>query len=198
MRQARILWLLLVFSGCGPGALAPSDGLTRVDTAPLEGQAPAALTVDLARPVEGLGRDAEGTAIAVAGGEIHELASGQAVRRQLYSTGSDPSSLGALKAIAPRSAGGAWLVAANGLFLLEGSYASFSPLSTQGGTMSAVSDVAQGSLAGLWLSSESAGLLRWKQDAFERYVVEDLPGPARALAITSQGNAAFALLGDAL
>src|SRR6185436_19390570 len=66
--------------------------------------------------VTAVGMSKDGNLVMVASDRVFERVGGVLTRRSLYAEGSDPTSLGAVSAIIPRGAGGAWLAAENGLF----------------------------------------------------------------------------------
>ncbi len=194
MRLSVVLPCLLA---CGsPPPPAPVE-LTRVEDAPARGDALAVEKVSAPASVDGLGGTNAGSVALFAGGRVYEWIGGRLEPRTLYAVGSDPTSLGAVHAIAPRHSGGAWVAAESGLFVLDGLYVSRSPLPGASGPVRSAIEAKEGLLAGLWLAAD-AGLYRRTPDALEKYQLLDSTAAPRAIAVDAQGSSAFVLAGDQL
>ncbi len=147
--------------------------------------------------VSAVGMSKDGNLVLVAGDRVYELTAGELVQHNLYAEGSDPTSLGAVKAIVPRSGGGAWLAAANGLFVLDGAYVTHSPVMVGMGPLAGVTEVTAGNLNGLWLAATN-GIYRRQTQETKRYRIEGWGEAAQGIAADPDGAAAFAVLDDQL
>src|SRR5581483_4207675 len=138
-----------------------------------------------------------GDLVEVAGGFVYQRTAGVLTLKNLYAEADDPQATGAVKQIAPRAAGGAWLAADNGLFVLEGDYVSHSPVMAGMGALSGAGEVAQGGMSGLWLAATNGVYRRTSTDT-NRYSVDGYSDAAAAIAVEKGGLGAFALLGSTL
>lgn len=195
----RPLWLsALVLAACGTPALPPvEEKLTVNSTAAAQGSALMQEELTTSGTVSAVGRSADGNLVVVAGDRVYELTAGELTQRNLYAQGTDPTSLGAVSAIIPRAAGGAWIASANGLFVAEGSYVTHSPVMVGMGPLAGASEVSTGTLRGLWLAATN-GVYRRQTAETARYRIEGYGETAGAIATDPDGSGAFAVLGDQL
>lgn len=196
----RPLWLCaLVLLACGKQPEPPplEEKLKVNGTAAAQGSALMQEELTAAGTVSAVGMSKDGNLVLVAGDRVYELTAGELVQHNLYAEGSDPTSLGAVKAIVPRSSGGAWLAAANGLFVLDGAYVTHSPVMVGMGPLAGVTEVTAGNLNGLWLAATN-GIYRRQTQETKRYRIEGWGEAANDIAADPDGSAAFAVLDDQL
>ncbi|MEW5740752.1 MAG: hypothetical protein AB1938_17625 [Myxococcota bacterium] len=186
--------LAIALLGAGLGACGgttapqPVELFTRVDAAPTPYVDPGTERFSVA-PVEAVGATRAGTLVVAGDGRVQEVVAGALTRRTLYANGS-LDALGAVAQVSPRVEGGAWLAAANGLFVLEGEYVSASPLSEGRGGVFSVVERSAGALEGLWFASDS-GLVRRKGSALDALLVPGLV-TVKQVAISGDGARGFA------
>lgn len=147
--------------------------------------------------VTAVGTSSQGNLVMVAADRVFELTAGELVKKPLYAEGLDPTSLGAVRHVIPRSAGGAYLAAEHGLFVLDGAYVTHSPVMVGMGPLSGASEGGKGALMGLWLAA-SNGVYRRQTTQTDRYSIEGFGEEAKAIALESDGTAALAVLGGKL
>jgi len=183
---------LLLLAACGgtadPAVVTPS--VTIIATAPNTGTMTGSSSLDLA--ATRLGVTASGNPLAAIDGDLHEVIAETAIRRSLYAAPGDPTSMGAISSIAPRVAGGAWISAASGLFMLDSLFVTHVPIDVDAPT--AVADAPSGPLAGLWIGAPT-GLLHRRTDGHLERVGELAP---TAIAIEPRGERALILETSAL
>jgi ligand-binding sensor domain-containing protein len=143
--------------------------------------------------VDQLGASGSGAVIAIADGKAYEITAGRIDLRILYAVGDEPTSTGAVSAVAPRLGGGAWIAAERGLFVVDGFYVTRSPVDTGMGRVHQAADVEAGPLAGLWLASDD-GLYRMQLSSFDHFVVPGIDGGARGVAVDADGEAVLVIL----
>ncbi len=191
-------WLCaLVLAACGKPPPTPPEEtpkLTRLEAPARQGSALTQETLTASGSVTAVGMSTAGNLVMVADGRVYELVAGELTRRSLYAEGSDPTTLGPVNAIIPRAKGGAWLAGANGLFVLEGSYVTHSPVMVGMGPVSGLSEVGGvGGLEGLWLAATN-GVYRRQTAETNRYTIDGYGEGATGIAADPDGNAAFAVL----
>jgi len=193
----RPLWLVaLVLAACGKPPNPPPEEEQKLKVISEPAAAGSALmqeTLTAAGPVSAVGTSTAGNLVMVAEGRVHELVASELTRRSLYAEGSDPTSLGQVNAIIPRAKGGAWLAGANGLFVLEGSYVTHSPVMVGMGPVAGLSEVSTGGLDGLWLAATN-GVYRRQTAETNRYTIDGYGEAATGISADPDGNAAFAVL----
>ncbi len=155
--------------------------------APLARAMSEAARLPLSGPVERLGATAAGHPLVVVEGAVHEVLTSGLVARALFAAPGDPTALGAVSALAPRAAGGAWIAAEGGLFALDGHYLGHRDTGAAGAPI-AVTEVAQGPLAGLWVVTTAGLFHRTPAGRVEQVEVE-----AQQWAVDADGRAALAL-----
>lgn len=191
MRALPICICLLVSCGAPPVELpSPPKLFETVAASPVTGSALPKTTVNLGEDVVRVGLSLDGTLVAGTTQSTWELVGGALEKRTLYAAAGEQTSLGAVTSIAPRLAGGAWLSAANGLFVLQGEYVTKSPLTA--GTFAL--EQPRGPLAGLWLGTPD-GLVRRTVTTTQRFTVDGRSPQVDRLAIEPNGNAAIAVIG---
>lgn len=162
---------------------------------------PAAFTTTEALTAEGtvqrLGVTGEGHLVAAVDGGLYELTGGLLEARTLYAGAGDPSSTGAVYAVAPRIGGGAWVAAEAGLFSIDDLYTYKVPLLPEAGAVHSVSDAPGGLLKGLWLATDD-GLYRRDADRVTRYTVAGVDGTVTQVAVSGDGRLGAALFGETL
>jgi hypothetical protein len=191
------VFFAVVVVACGKPPEPPPPQLTVVTGTGDPGSALAQSELDAPGTVTALGLTQEGDLVVVADGLVYQRVAGELVLKNLYAEASDPQSLGAVKQIVPRVAGGAWLAADNGLFMLEGDYVSHSPVMAGMGPLAGASEAPKGILTGLWLAASDGVYRRTPQDT-QRYDVDGYAQNASAIAAEQTGAGAFALLGPSL
>jgi hypothetical protein len=144
-------------------------------------------------PVAAVGMSTAGNLVLVADGRVYERIAGELVRRSLYAQGTDPTSLGTVSAIVPRAKGGAWIAGDNGLFVVDGTYVTHSPVMVGMGPVAGLTEVAQGNLNGLWLAATNGVYRRQTAETF-RYNIEGYGEVASGVAGDPDGAGAFAVL----
>ena len=186
--RATAIVVAIMAGACGDSESAPP----RADI-PVNRQAPtvAAWTetsvLSMGQRADGVGMDAEGTVRAVQGGLTFIAEPEGLGERPLIVDEGAPSSLGEVRRIRPRVAGGAWLATDTGLWFTEGLFVRHRPTSLTSPGLTDVADIATGPFQGLWLAS-TAGVY-WIRNG-EASLLE-AQRPARRLAAS---RSAVALL----
>lgn len=197
----RALWLgALVLAACGRPPTTPPEVEPKLKVISEPATRGSPLTQEMLPAlgtVSAVGTSTAGNLVTVASDRVFELIAGELTRRSLYAEGSDPTSLGQVSAIIPRAKGGAWLAGANGLFVLEGSYVSHSPVMVGMGAVAGLSEVGAGGLDGLWLAATN-GVYRRKTAETNRYTIEGYGEAATGIATDPEGTAGLAVLGGKL
>lgn len=190
------LGLFASLSACGGKSAGPSVAPEiEVRSGALQtGSLPAARMIAARSAVELLGASSAGQVLAVVGGQLFAVADDRLELRALYRQDGDPASMGRARSIAARAAGGAWVAADAGVFVLDALYVSRDRLMTGTGAVQDLAEATAGPLKGLWLATED-GLFRRQGDALERDVVPTLAASAAGVAIEQNGNAALVLAG---
>lgn len=147
--------------------------------------------------VSAVGTSTAGDLVMVAGDRVYERTAGELTQRNLYAQGTDPTLLGDVSAIIPRGAGGAWLAAENGLFVLEGQYVTHSPVMVGMGPLAGASEVANGGMNGLWLAATNGVYRRQAVDTF-RYRIDGWGEEAAGVGADPDGSGALLILGGKL
>jgi hypothetical protein len=193
-------WLVIsaAFSGCGgKSTQAPPAGAAEVEVKPgAPGAAPATRVeaLEMDGRVGVLGGSSSSHVLAAVGGEIYEVDAGKLVHRALYAEGDDPTALGAVYAIAPRLAGGAWIAAEKGVFLLDTMFVTKASFGTGSGAVRSASEVGAGPLQGLWVAGDD-GLFRRRGSDLTKYSVANADGAITAIAVDAAGSCALAISG---
>jgi hypothetical protein len=199
MRRWITSTILLALFGCGgKGNQAPPIGPPA--EVEVKAGAPAPMTastvdaLDATGGVSVLGVTSKNNVLAVSGGEIYEVDTGMLVHRSLYAESGEPTSTGEVHAITPRAAGGAWIAADNGVFLLDTLFVTKASFSTGMGPVRSTSEVSTGPLTGLWVAGDD-GLFRRQGSMLTKYAIPSVDGAVLAIAVEAGGNAALALAG---
>lgn len=157
--------------------------------APEELSQPASDRLSFIAPVDVVGPSSSGRLVVASGDAIFEVDGALVEERPLYATGDDPVAIGAVHAISRRQAGGAWVAAESGLFVVDGLYASYSRVEVEG-ALHAITEAKEGAFSGVWLGA-NAGLFRWRAESFEQLTLKDQSGPVEAVSVSASSNAAL-------
>jgi hypothetical protein len=193
----RSLLFCTVLAACGE-SVAPIDTPEVRAVVGQPGTGTFTLTTDLlaGAEIEAIGADDAGRIVVASEGRALVLEAGALEAREYYRGEGDPETIGAIHAIAPRAAGGAFIGSDHGLFLLESLYVVRSPL-LDGEKVHDVFEQVAGPLAGVWLATDH-GLLRLQGENLTRLTVEGLADRATAIAIEKNGGRGIAVMGDGL
>lgn len=188
-----------LLGGCGSTATAPDPGdapigLSELPLTVVDAPVGAERRLRSPRPAT-LGLTAEGVPLVSTGTTVSALENSGTRAFTLYAGSGDPTTLGAVRAIAPRQAGGSWVGASSGLFYTEGDYVAWA------GSAAApldLDEVASGPFAGLWMTT-AAGLLHavgtelWTYDGLDGTLDSFAATSSHALVLGSEGAYALTL-----
>lgn len=192
MRTPTVAFVLLAACGPTPPQItAPVAEFQTSSAVPTTGPALTQTAVDVGASVERLGISRAGNLVVRTPSGTWEFVAGALEKRTLYAPQGELTSLGAVTAITPRLAGGAWLTAGNGLFALEGLYVTRSPMNP--GTLFATVEQPRGPLEGLWLATAD-GLIRKKGDDTQRFTLAGVAPNVTQLAVEPNGKALIAAM----
>ena len=195
-RHEPLLLLVASLGGCGGGQPSPDpESYREVSAQAALGQWASSEALSAPVRIEALGLTNAAQVVLGGGSTAFVVSSGAFEARALYAEGADPLSTGRIFGLAPRMEGGAWLAADAGVFFVGRLYTAKSGLSAA--RASQISAVARGGLRGVWIAGED-GLLRSTGAALERLSVPGTSGAATAVAVSSDGNSAFAVVGGKL
>src|SRR5688572_7215966 len=115
----RVLLGGLLLASCGEGAVSVTPPVMQITTGvPATRELSTTLTTEAPTRIDRVGLTADGLVAVSAAGRIYEVDGTSLVQRNLYADEDDPTELGTVHRLAPRSSGGAWIAAENGLFAL--------------------------------------------------------------------------------
>lgn len=184
------LWGLAL--ACGGDAAETPAGPATVSIRSTGAPLPAVRSAPLPASAEALGVTGDGTPVIASSEGVLALGPSSLEPRRLFAGPGDPVLLGTVRALAPRREGGAWLGSDVGLFTVDRLYVL--PLSTEPSPISAVAEVAEGPLAGVWLLTAEALYLS-TEAALDRFAIPDLLGPLAGLAVDPAGRRAITFAG---
>lgn len=197
LRLSYPLAFLVFLAACGGGddegdLNPPASEVDVRSEVPRDGTISARSSLTAAAAVTALGTDSTGGIVTVAGAHTYQVGSEALALRNLYAGPGEPTSMGDVHALAPKSSGGAWIAAGSGLFILDTLYVLKSPLDVGPGALRSITETTGGALGGLWVAGD-AGLFRLQGTKLEKYAVEAL-GVDAVDGIAVQGNGAAALV----
>ncbi len=192
MRRTSISSAVLLLFACGGSVEEPEqDTIRRVRSEPMPQSFVRQNLLATTGAASAVGVDFDGNTVVVVGGTVQRYRAGQFESFLLYADEGEPTSLGAVHAIAPRQTGGAWIAADNGLFVLDSAYVQFAGVA---GPVRGVAEASVGPLAGLWLLT-SNGLEHQRNDERNSYTIEGVDDAPEHFAISPSGNLAGVVFG---